>query len=149
MGNFKQSVFALIQKTSTILPDDVLRVLYAAKQNEVSESRAALVFDAIGVNLQQAKKNNGPICQDTGLPTFKVYCPVGVNQLEMEAEIQAAVEEATKVGLLRPNAVDSLTGENSGNNLGVGLPVVKFKQWGKNEIQVSLILKGGGCENKN
>ena len=56
MGNFKQSVFALIQKTSTILPDDVLRVLYAAKQNEVSESRAALVFDAIGVNLQQAKK---------------------------------------------------------------------------------------------
>ncbi len=50
---------------------------------------------------------------------------------------------------MRPNSVDSLTGENSGDNLGIGLPVIKFEQWEKDYIDVRLILKGGGCENKN
>lgn len=33
--------------------------------------------------------------------------------------------------------------------MGEGLPVVKFEQWEKDYIDVRLILKGGGCENKN
>jgi fumarate hydratase class I len=45
--------------------------------------------------------------------------------------------------------VDSLTGHNSGDNLGVETPVIHFEQWEKDEIEVKLILKGGGCENKN
>jgi len=50
---------------------------------------------------------------------------------------------------VRPNSVDSLTGKNSGNNLGDETPVVHFEQWEQDEIEVKLILKGGGCENKN
>ena len=33
--------------------------------------------------------------------------------------------------------------------LETGVPVVKFEQWEKDYIEVKLILKGGGCENKN
>ncbi len=40
-------------------------------------------------------------------------------------------------------------GDNSGNNLGPGTPVIKFEQWEKDYIDARLILKGGGCENKN
>ena len=54
------------------------------------------------------------------LPTFKIKTPVGVNQLEMKEAIYNAIAEATKDGKLRPNSVDSLTGENSGDNLGGG-----------------------------
>ena len=90
-----------------------------------------------------------PICQDTGLPTFKIKTPVGVNQIEMKKAIYQAIAEATKNGKLRPNSVDSLTGENSGDNLGGGTPVIKFEQWEKDYIDARLILKGGGCENKN
>ncbi len=36
-----------------------------------------------------------------------------------------------KDGKLRPNSVDSLFGDNSGNNLGPGTPVIKFEQWEK------------------
>ena len=50
---------------------------------------------------------------------------------------------------MRPNSVDSLTGHNSGDNLGIETPVIHFEQWEKDEIEVKLILKGGGCENKN
>ena len=57
--------------------------------------------------------------------------------------------EATKRGKLRPNSVDSLTGKNSGDNLGEETPVIHFEQWEQDEIEVKLILKGGGCENKN
>jgi fumarate hydratase class I len=59
------------------------------------------------------------------------------------------VAEATRRGKLRPNSVDSITGKNSGNNLGEETPVIHFEQWEENDIEVKLILKGGGCENKN
>ena len=46
--------------------------------------------------------------------------------------------------------MDSITGENSGNNLGPGTPIIHFEQWeNDDEIEVKLILKGGGCENMN
>jgi fumarate hydratase class I len=96
-----------------------------------------------------ADENVSPICQDTGLPTFKLKVPVGANQIQMKEAIKSAIAQATKDGKLRPNSVDSLTGDNSGDNLGLGLPVVKFEQWEKDFIDARLILKGGGCENKN
>jgi fumarate hydratase class I len=45
--------------------------------------------------------------------------------------------------------VDSITGKNSGNNLGEETPVLHFEQWEEDEIEIRLILKGGGCENMN
>src|SRR5678816_920957 len=88
--------------------------------------------------------------RDTGMPTFEVKTPVGANQIAMKKMIREAVAEATKRGKLRPNSVDSLTGENSGNNLGPGTPIIHFEQWENDEeIEVKLILKGGGCENMN
>ena len=83
------------------------------------------------------------------MPTFEVHVPVGTNQIAMRKTIREAVAEATKRGKLRPNSVDSITGENSGNNLGPGTPIIHFDQWEEDEIEVKLILKGGGCENTN
>ena len=72
-----------------------------------------------------------------------------MNQIAIAKAIRAATAEATRRGKLRPNSVDSLTGKNSGDNLGVETPVIHFEQWEKDEIEVKLLLKGGGCENKN
>jgi fumarate hydratase class I len=83
------------------------------------------------------------------MPTFLVHTPVGVNQIQIKKAIREAVAEATRRGKLRPNSVDSITGKNSGNNLGEETPVVHFEQWEQDEVEVKLILKGGGCENKN
>ncbi|MGH9393486.1 MAG: fumarate hydratase, partial [Terriglobales bacterium] len=84
------------------------------------------------------------------MPTFFVHAPVGFNQILLRRELAAAIEEATRQGKLRPNSVDSLTGKNSGNNLGPGTPVAHFEQWeNPDEVEIKLLLKGGGCENKN
>ena len=71
------------------------------------------------------------------------------SRFEVSEANRAAIAEATKRGKLRPNSVDSITGKNSGNNLGEETPVVHFEQWEEDEIEVKLVLKGGGCENKN
>ena len=103
----------------------------------------------IATNIDMAQEDEGPICQDTGMPTFFVHTPVGVNQIAIAKAIRAATAEATRRGKLRPNSVDSLTGTNSGDNLGVETPVIHFEQWENDDIEVKLLLKGGGCENKN
>lgn len=146
---FQESMYKLIVETSTNLPKDVRRAVKAAKETESAGTRAAMSLATITNNIKMADDNVSPICQDTGLPTFKIKTPVGVNQIELRKAIELAIALATKDGKLRPNSVDSLTGENSGDNLGAGLPVVKFEQWEKDDIDVRLILKGGGCENKN
>lgn len=145
----RESMYQLIVETSTNLPHDVRKAIVEAKAKENAGTRAALSLSTITENIQMADDNISPICQDTGMPTFEIKVPVGVNQIEMKKVIYEAVEQATKEAKLRPNSVDSLTGENSGTNLGEGTPVIHFEQWEHDYIDARLILKGGGCENKN
>ncbi|RKN85480.1 fumarate hydratase [Paenibacillus ginsengarvi] len=149
MKQFQESMYKLIVETSTNLPADVRRAIQRAQEHEDEGTRAALSLSTISENITMAECNVSPICQDTGMPTFFVHCPVGANQIEMKKDIIEAVRLATKNSKLRPNSVDSLTGANSGDNIGPGVPVIHFEQWEKDHIDVRLILKGGGCENKN
>lgn len=145
----KNSLLQLITETSTNLPPDVRRAIKKAQLEEEFGTRAALALNTIVDNIVSAEEDVQPICQDTGMPTFIVNCPVGFNQIQFEKDIESAVVEATKLGKLRPNSVDPLTGKNTGDNLGPGTPVIHFHQWEKDTVEVKLILKGGGCENKN
>jgi fumarate hydratase class I len=145
---FLDSLVALVIRTSTDLPPDVRAAMRVATDRE-EDPRATQALAIIGQNIDQAAEVEGAICQDTGMPTFEVKTPVGVNQIALKKQIRDAVAEATRRGKLRPNSVDSLTGENSGNNLGPGTPIIHFEQWEHDEIEVKLILKGGGCENMN
>jgi fumarate hydratase, class I len=148
-SSFEQSMYQLIVETSTNLPADVRRAITAAREAEDRATRAGLSLTTIAQNIEMAECNVSPICQDTGMPTFIVHTPVGANQIIMKQEIKNAIARATKDGKLRTNSVDSLTGANTGDNLGPGTPVIHFEQWERDEVDVRLILKGGGCENKN
>jgi fumarate hydratase class I len=147
--SFLDSVLALIVRTSTDLPPDVRVAMKVAMEQETAGTQSAQALSIIAQNIDQASDGEGAICQDTGMPTFEVKAPVGANQIVMKQQIREAVAEATRRGKLRPNSVDSITGENSGDNLGPGTPIVHFEQWERDDIEVKLILKGGGCENMN
>jgi fumarate hydratase class I len=146
---FFDSVLSLIVRTSTDLPPDVRVAMKVAMAQETAGTQSAQALSIIAQNIDQAADCEGAICQDTGMPTFEVKTPVGANQIVMKEQIRDAVAEATRRGKLRPNSVDSITGENSGSNLGPGTPIVHFEQWEHDDIEVKLILKGGGCENMN
>jgi fumarate hydratase class I len=150
MQSFKDSIIKLITETSTNLPPDVRNAMAQAVSQENPATSAGTALSVIATNIDMACDNEGPICQDTGMPTFEIKTPVGANQITMKSDIHQAIAEATRRGKLRPNSVDSITGANSGNNLGPGTPVIHFHQWENDvEIEVKLLLKGGGCENKN
>jgi fumarate hydratase class I len=143
------SLLELITQTSTNLPPDVRLAMASALRSEKPDTQSSQALKIIAGNIDMAHADEAPICQDTGMPTFIVRTPAGCNQLELGAAIRGALVEATRLGRLRPNSVDSLTGKNSGNNLGVETPVIHFEQWEEEEIEIRLIIKGGGCENMN
>ena len=150
MHAFRDSMLELISQTSTNLPPDVRQAMAAAVDNERPGTQSSQALTVIASNIDMACDDQGPICQDTGMPTFEIKTPLGANQIAMKQAIRVAVAEATRLGKLRPNSVDSLTGKNSGDNLGPGTPILHFDQWeNEDEIEVKLLLKGGGCENKN
>src|SRR3989442_4069473 len=146
---FFESVLHLVVRTSTDLPPDVRAAMKTARDAEPDGTRSSQALTIIAQNIDLAVDTEGAICQDTGMPTFEVKTPVGANQIWMRQQIRDAIAEATRRGKLRPNSVDSITGENSGDNLGPGTPIIHFDQWERDELEIKLILKGGGCENTN
>lgn len=149
MKHLQASLVELIAQTASNMPADVRRAIQSALTQEQPGSKADQALAIIAKNIDMAQETVLPICQDTGMPTFRVHAPVGANQLVIHQAINSAIEEATRQGQLRPNSVDILTNRNSGTNLGPGTPVVHFHQWDRDEIEILLLLKGGGCENKN
>src|SRR6266851_3364908 len=149
LSSFFDSVVQLIVRTSTDLPPDVRAAMKTSLGAEPGGTRSSQALTIIAQNIDLAVDSEGAICQDTGMPTFEVKTPVGANQIWMRQRIREAVAEATRRGKLRPNSVDSITGKNSGDNLGPGTPIIHFHQWERDAIEIKLILKGGGCENTN
>jgi fumarate hydratase class I len=137
----------LVRKAATDLPADMEQAISKAKGREEPGSAAEGALDTILNNVNLARENSTPICQDTGTPIFEIYYPVGVSTRSLSEQIRHAVAEATEQSYLRPNAVDSLTGKNSGDNTGEDFPTIHFHEWGKMALHVDLLLKGGGCEN--
>ena len=146
-ARFHAHLLELIRRTSAVLPPDVAEVIQAHRALEEAGSKADLALALVAQNITLAKRLGAPICQDTGTITFYITTPVGFDQIELEKLCEEAVVEATARGFLRQNSVDSVTGKNSGNNLGPGSPVFHFHQHRSDTIDVRLILKGGGCEN--
>lgn len=144
-----QSILELIRRTSTQLPDDVVHAITAARKTEAEGSNADVALNVIGCNIGLARESSLPLCQDTGTILFYVHTPVGYDQIEFEETATNAVRHATKLGYLRQNSVDSVTGKNTGDNTGPGSPVFHFQQWRESHVEVKLMLKGGGCENMN
>lgn len=147
MRNLKANLLELIRRTSAELPDDVFQVVDAGAKAEPAGTTGAYAMDIIAKNIDLAKRKSQPLCQDTGSILFFVKVPVGSDQIAFESVAKAAVGEATAKGYLRQNSVDSVTGQNSGNNLGPGSPTIHFHQYRGTRLDVRLILKGGGCEN--
>ena len=147
MRNLKANLLELIRRTSAELPDDVFRAVDVGAESELAGTTGAYAMDIITKNIDLAKRKSQPLCQDTGSILFFVKVPVGFDQMAFEAAAKAAVGEATAQGYLRQNSVDSVTGKNSGNNLGPGSPTIHFHQYRGTRLEVRLVLKGGGCEN--
>jgi fumarate hydratase, class I len=148
MRDLTAEIFELIRLTSTNLPPDVERRLRESVDREAPGSAARGALETILKNIDLSRANGTPICQDTGTPIFYVSYPAGWSTRALRSQIEAAVAQATERSFLRPNSVDSLSGKNSGNNLGGDyFPTIHFTEVDGEALTMELMLKGGGCEN--
>jgi fumarate hydratase class I len=148
MQDLTGPILELVRLASTDLPPDVEKSLRQAVEQEEHGSAARSALETILKNVEISRLNSTPICQDTGTPIFYVYYPEGWSTRRLRTQIESAVAAATQKSYLRPNSVDSLSGKNSGNNLGGShFPSIHFEEVEGDTLTIDLMLKGGGCEN--
>jgi fumarate hydratase class I len=148
MQDLTENILELVRLAATDLPPDVEASLHRAVEQEEPGSAARGALETIIKNVELSRQDSTPICQDTGTPIFYVYYPQGWSTRKLRQQIEGAIAQATQKTYLRPNSVDSLSGKNSGNNLGGEyFPTVHFIEIEGNELVIDLMLKGGGCEN--
>lgn len=144
--DFVNAVSELIVKAQTELPSDVVKALKRAYENEESEI-AKRNLEIILQNVEIAKRAKLPICQDTGIPFF--FVEIG-RELMLDFDVKMAITEVVRKltpAILRPNAVHPLTRKNSGDNTGVGIPVVNIDLVEGDKIRIAYLPKGAGSEN--
>jgi fumarate hydratase class I len=148
MNNLTEPILELIRLAATDLPPDVETSLQQSVGREALGSAARGALETILKNVELSRQNSTPICQDTGTPIFYVYHPEGWSTRKLRQQIEEAVVEATHRSYLRPNSVHSVSGKNTGNNLGDDyFPTIHFIEVDGPALTVELMLKGGGCEN--
>lgn len=137
----------IIKEAETRLPNDVIKALETAKENESSDVARSQI-EAILKNIEIAGNNSIPLCQDTGILIF--YVEIG-RELNLDIDLEGAILEATRIATrqvpLRPNAVDPLTRCNSSDNTGKGLPDIKYDFVEGKQLKITVAPKGAGSEN--
>jgi fumarate hydratase class I len=141
----RDALVDLYRKAATSLPSDVESALRSAYKREDSNARS--ILSVILENVRIARKTARPLCQDTGVPVFFIKVPISVSQGELRKTIIEATRIATREVPLRANAVDVITEKNSGDNTGIGFPIIYFEETKKGRLIIDLMLKGAGSEN--
>ncbi len=143
----ERNLFELIRRTSTDLPRDVERALKQALKREESGTHAKWCLDKMLETVAVSRSGNLPLCQDTGTLIFQFRVPTGCDTNALAAATRNAVSRATRMGFLRENTVDSVTGAAYATNIAPGAPQMIFIQGARKTIEVRLMMKGGGSEN--
>lgn len=143
----QMALAAALKQAATVLPQDVVTALRAARKRETS-SLGAAQLDAILENVSVARDGSIPMCQDTGIQTFFVEAGVDSPFLkDLGRWIGDAVVQATADIPLRPNTVNLFTGVNPGDNSGRFMPFINWELVDGDDVVISVLPKGGGSEN--
>jgi len=137
----------LLQLAVIELPEDVKEAIQQAYREEESEA-GKTQLKAILDNIELAEKTRKPMCQDTGVIIFYVKAGAQAKHLDkVEEALRNATKRATKDVPLRPNAVDPFTQKNTGDNTGRFVPFIHWEIVPGDNIEVTVLPKGGGSEN--
>jgi fumarate hydratase class I len=148
MLNLRQGIIELYRKVARSIPPDVEAALISAREKEEEGSQAERALGEVVETIKLAREGKKPVCLDTGVPVFHVKIPKGLGHGEIRNVIMEATREATAKVPLSPNAVDILTNRNSGDNTGLGFPVIHLEESEGSSLVVDLMLMGSWSENE-
>jgi len=143
----EDTICSLFKQAVIELPPDVkmaLETAYKEEDHYMARSNLKAILD----NIKAAEELKIPLCQDTGLPI--VFVKLGNVEVENLYEgIKKGVQQATLEVPLRPNVVDPFTRENTGDNIGKGIPQVDIELIDDDYDEFTVFPKGFGSENNN
>lgn len=142
----KEIMAKFIAYTGKKLPDDVIAKLQELRDKEDTHL-AKTIYDTMFHNQELAVKLNRPSCQDTGVLQFWVKCGTGFPLInELEILLKEAVIQATFEAPLRHNSVETFDENNTGKNVGMGIPTVWWDIVPNSEqCEIYTYMAGGGC----
>ncbi len=150
-----ESVASLCEKAAHELPEDVMTTLRQAVQEE-TDSRARHLLELMLENARVAREERYPLCQDTGVTVAfvelgsEVYVVPAVNGQgrTLTDAINDGVKKGYQEGYLRKSIVDDPVKERK--NTTTNTPAIIYIDLVEgDQLKISLMLKGGGCENKS
>nr|AGF93086.1 hydro-lyase, Fe-S type, tartrate/fumarate subfamily, alpha subunit [uncultured organism] len=144
---FLENIVEMLELAATSLPQDVENALEKARERE-ENTIAQAQLDAILENVEVAREEKIPMCQDTGLPIFFIKKGTKTTlNFDLKKTLENAVKKATEKIPLRPNVVDPLSRKNSNDNTGEKHPLIHTELVKEDKLEVDIMLKGGGSEN--
>ena len=134
------------------IPEDVRAALRQGLDAERHDGNATAeqVMFTILENIKTADDHDTLVCQDTGLPVYKVVVGsrAAIDLPELKTRIRRACERATLEYPLRSNTVHPLTRKHTGTNTGQGIPIIKLDfAPDSDSIAITMAPKGSGSEN--
>ncbi|MBS3781010.1 MAG: fumarate hydratase [Candidatus Thermoplasmatota archaeon] len=146
-GELEENLVEGIRKAVTSVTEETEDALREAKDREEKEG-AQVQLDAILENIDVGKSEKRPICQDTGTQTFFIEVGEDFKWIgQLKRTVDESVKRATETIPLRPNAIDPISDENSGDNTGRFIPSIHWDIVKGDEAIINIIPKGGGSEN--
>jgi len=142
----QKGIISLFRKVTTSLPPDVEAAIKEAAGIEEDQSARSELLTVLN-NVQSARSDKIPICEDTGVPFFYVSAPKGMSHIELKRTIMEATRAATVKIPLPSYSVDPLSGENTEDNTGAGIPVIHIEETGDTKLTIELMLLGTSSEN--
>jgi tartrate/fumarate subfamily iron-sulfur-dependent hydro-lyase alpha chain len=139
----KLYIFAL--KT---IPPDVTAALQRAFDSETSP-QARGILGTILKNIDVAEETKNLVCQDTGVPIYKVRIGTDspIDGLQLRDAIIRGCERATREHPLRSSIVHPLNRKNNQVNSGDKIPAIDFDFQQGDGVEITMIPKGSGSEN--
>ena len=139
----------MIKVTATNLPEDTLKALEEAYENEKSPVAKEVIAQLLE-NAKIARDEERPLCQDTGLAVFfvKVGEDVKINGGTLKEAINKGTELGYEEGYLRASTCEPFTRANLKDKIGYNLPaIIHFDLVEGDKIDIEYAAKGGGSEN--
>jgi len=154
MNNFDYQVVEETAKQLYIralcdLPPDVRVALKRAYDRE-TQPTARSVFEAIFKTIEIADQDKTLICQDTGLPIYKVRIGSQFpwNGFHIKTHLRQGAARATREFPFRGSSTHPLTRINPQTSVGPGLPVIYYDFVEDSDcLDILMAPKGSGSEN--
>jgi fumarate hydratase subunit alpha/L(+)-tartrate dehydratase alpha subunit len=134
-----------------ILPPDVKAGFQRLAAGE-TDATAKTVLGTMITNIAVAERTENLLCQDTGIPIYKVVVGRGVafDGAEVERAIRRGCERATREYPLRSSVVHPLNRSNAHTSCGPGVPPIHFEFSDEPaRLRIEMVPKGSGSENNS